>query len=325
MAHMMESMFFVRSEPWHGLGNRLENEPNTLEAYAASGLDWRVNRFPLVFQHNGQLLETQEFALVRDKDVRVLGTCRERYNILQNEEAFQWCDPLITSDLWAYETAGALRNGEVCWILLKQGEIELVNQDVLKQYLLFMWSHDGSRAVQVMPTTIRVVCNNTLQVALNEAKVKNKIKHTMKMNMRLEEVRKIYSETKEAFQNQNDAFKRMLDTKIDMGFVDTYLDKVMTRAYNASIKDIDEMKEGKAKTELTKIVSTFKESVYKGTGTKELGIMNTLYGLFNGVEESVEHYIGGNRIKDRGNNILFGNGHDVVNVAFDTAMEMVAA
>lgn len=325
MAHLMESSFYVRTPAWHGLGNVLAEAPNTDEAYVASGLDWKVERFPLVFQHNGNLHETQEFALVRDKDMRVLGTCRERYNILQNKEAFGWCDPLVTSDLWTYETAGALRNGEVCWILLKQGEIELVHDDVLKQYLLFMWSHDGSRAVQVMPTTIRVVCNNTLQVALNEDGIKNKIKHTMKMNMRLEEVRKIYSETKAAFEKQNDAFKRMLDVKIDAGFVDTYLDKVMDRAYGMSIKDIEEMKDGKAKTTANNVLSTFRESVYKGSGTKELGIVNTLYGLFNGVEESVEHYIGGNRIKDRGNNILFGNGKKVVDIAFDTAMEYVAA
>lgn len=319
----MESGFFVRVPAWHSLGNVLENAPNTEEAYEASGLNWKVERYPLHFCHNAVEHESGTFALVRDRDLRVLGTCKERYNILQNLDAMKWCDPLVKSDLWSYETAGALKNGEVCWILLKQGEIELVHKDVLKQYLLFMWSHDGSKAVQIMPTTIRVVCNNTLQVALGENGLKNKIKHTMTMNLKLDEVRKIYEETTTAFEKQNDAFKRMLDVKIDVGFVDTYLDKVMDRAYGATIKEISDMEDGKAKTGLQTILNTFQESVYKGSGSKELGVMNTLYGLFNGVEESVEHFIGGNRIKDRGGNILFGKGKDVVDIAFNAAMEMV--
>lgn len=320
MAHLMESMFFVRQEPWHKLGNRLETAPTTQEAYIASGLNWKVERHPLVFHKDGTVFETSEFALVRDKDMRVLGVCRERYNIFQNEEALNWCDPLIESGFWTYDTAGALKNGEICWVLLKQGEIEIVKKDVINQFLLLLWSHDGSKSIQIMPTSVRVVCNNTLQVALREAEFKSKIKHTSNMKLRLEEVRKIYSESSKSFENQVEAFKKMLDVKIDVGFVDSYLDVVMDRGFG--IKNIDEMQDGKTKTTATNIVSAFKESVYNGSGTRELGITNTLYGLFNGVEETIEHMVGGNRIKDRGENILFGRGKELVNIAFDTAMAM---
>ena len=189
MAHMFESGFFVRQAAWHELGNVLENEPDVVHAFQASGLDWSVLRSPLSFEYNGEMKSGDINALVRNTDGSVLGHCRERYEIFQNKQAFDWCQPLVESDLWRFETAGALKGGQICWTLLKQGEVELIPKDYLKQYLLLTWSHDGTKAVQVRPTTIRVVCNNTLTVALRETGMCNKIRHTINMIPRLDELR----------------------------------------------------------------------------------------------------------------------------------------
>lgn len=315
----------MRQPAWHRQGNVLEDAPTTEVAYEASGLNWQVNKQPLFFKNGDPQVDmaTDMFGLVRNTDNRVLGYCKEQYEIFQNIDALNWCDPLVRSELWRYETAGALKNGEVCWVLLKQGERELVHSDILKEYLLLLWSHDGSRAVQTMPTTIRVVCNNTLQMALDSATFRNRIRHTISMKPKLEEIRSIYSETREAFNNQDEIFNRMLDFTMSEGRTIEYVDHILRMRYG--IDNIDALDEGRSKTNATNIRNTLLAAAYNGTGAQELGINGTMYGVFNGVEEAVEHYIGGNRVKDRGMNILFGRGKEVVDTAYDVALQMMMA
>jgi phage/plasmid-like protein (TIGR03299 family) len=203
---------------------------------------------------------------------------------------------------------------------MKQGEIELVNADKLKQYLLLTWSHDGSKSVQVMPTTVRVVCNNTLQQALRTAEMCHKIRHTVSMKPRLEEVRKLYSEVKSSFDNQADAFKILLDKKVTSADIEAYVGEIMSSVFGKT----DDMK-GKALTISNQIENTLLHYCENGSGIKEQGIGNTMYGAFNGVTEAIEHVIGGNRVKDRGYNILFGNGKANAGKAFDIAMNMAMA
>lgn len=322
MAALVESMFSVKEMPWHKQGEILTDYPTTEVAYDKSGLNWKVEKLPMSFNFNGEVKTSDDFALVRDKDGSQLGTCKKNYEIFQNLDGFEWCRPLVETDLWKYETAGSLRNGIVGWILLKQGEIELVHQDILKQYLLLTWAHDGSKTVQPMSTSIRVVCNNTLTMALNEATNKNRVKHTSKMVMKLEEIRKLYSVTKEQFEHQRDVLARMLDFSMTEGKINEYIDNVMVNAFKVS--NLAEMEESKKKTINQNIRATLLDGAFNGTGTQELGIGNTMYGVFNGVEEAVEHSLGGKRVKDRGMNILFGTGHDIVDTAYHTAMNMIA-
>lgn len=323
MAALVESMFSVKETPWHQQGEVLMDYPNTDEAYVKSGLNWNVDKVQQFYNYNGALTASSDFALVRDKDGSQLGTCKSGYEIFQNKDGFEWCRPLVETDLWKYETAGSLRNGIVGWILLKQGEIELVHKDVLKQYLLLTWAHDGSKTVQPMSTSIRVVCNNTLTAALNEATHKNRVKHTSQMIMKLEEIRKLYETTKEQFDHQKEMFSRMLDFKMTEGMVNEYVDQIMENAFK--ITNLSEMKDGKKKTINQNIRATLIDGAFNGTGTAELGIGNTMYGVFNGIEEAVEHSLGGKRVKDRGMNILFGTGKTIVDTAYNTALELMSA
>jgi phage/plasmid-like protein (TIGR03299 family) len=257
----------------------------------------------MFFNVGDNRFDTDMFALVRDKDNTMLGSCKDTYKIFQNLDGFEWCRPLVESGMWKYESAGALKGGIIGWILLNQGEVELVKNDKLEQYLLLTWSHDGSKCIQALPTSIRVVCNNTLTQALNTAVFKNKVRHSEKMNWKLEEIKKMYSESKETFANQNEVFSRMLDFKMTDGMIEKYIDDVLVNSYG--IKEIDGMKDGRAKTTALKTKATLLDAAYNGSGTKELGIGNTMYAVFNGIEEAVEHSLGGNRVKDRGYNILF--------------------
>ena len=319
MAHEFESGMFVKEEAWHKLGVVVEEAPTTEEAYELSGLNWNVELLPTFCHIGNTAVETGNFAIVRDKDNSIFGVVGDRYVPFQNKEAFNWCKPLVDSDLFTMETAGSLKGGRVCWALLKQGVAEVVKGDTLKSYLLMTWSHDGSKSVQVTPTTIRVVCNNTLQMALKGSSEISKVRHTASMIPRLEEVRKLHEMNAQAFKAQQDAFNILLDKHIETP--EEYIDRVMREVFGMS----DNMKDGRGKTIAVNTKETLLDYAVNGSGIREQGIGNTLYGAFNGVSEAIEHTLGGNRVKDRGHNVLFGNGKVNIQKAFDIAMDMALA
>ena len=114
MAHMVQTMFSTRVAPWHGLGNVVQDAPNSEEALKLAGLDWEVTPSDVVV--NGLIVPNYK-ANVRSDNGKVLGIVSDRYTIVQNREAFQFTDNLIGSGDVRYETAGALKDGRVVWML----------------------------------------------------------------------------------------------------------------------------------------------------------------------------------------------------------------
>lgn len=163
----VETMFYTRVAPWHGLGTRVENAVSSEEALVLSGLDWNVIQRSIM---------TDEFtpipgykANVRDTDDRVLGVVTDRYKVVQNSEAFAFTDALLGEGV-KYETAGSLQDGRKIWLLAKLPEKYIIEGEQIEPYLVFSSSHDGSGTIKVAMTPIRVVCQNTLNLALSSAK-----------------------------------------------------------------------------------------------------------------------------------------------------------
>jgi len=167
MAHEIETMFYTRTKPWHGLGIRVEEALTSAEALEISGLDWTVKQQP-IYTETGCLIPNYR-ANVRDKDNAILGVVSDRYTVVQNVEAFEFTDNLLGSGV-KYETAGSLQGGRRVWILAKLPERYIINGENIEPYLVFSNSHDGSAAITVAMTPIRVVCMNTLNLALRNAK-----------------------------------------------------------------------------------------------------------------------------------------------------------
>lgn len=320
MAHEFESGFFTKKEAWHKLGNLLENAPNSEEAFQKSGLNWEVYKEQLLrrivdITGTETLQPVSQMALTRNVDHRVLGFCTDSYEIYQNHDAFKWCQPLIESGYWTYDAAGSLKKGEMCWILLKQAEVQLIPNDTLKEYLLVLWAHNGSKANIVLPTAIRVVCMNTLNYALSSNDKRATIRHSSNIKLKMEEVKDMYNLYHNMFESQRSAYVSMIDKKLTDVQVEEYIDSVFP---------IDLDAEGRSKTIAENKVNFVKSMAFgKASGHEMLGIRNTVYGAYMAVSESVEHYLGGNRIKDRGVNILFGNGADINQRAFNKALELV--
>ena len=184
MAANVETMFYTREKPWHGLGVYVEEAPTSSDALRLAGLDWKV-RQEEVYTDTGTLISGYK-ANVRDSDDKVLGVVTNRYQIVQNEEAFAFTDALLGEGV-TYETAGSLQEGKRVWMLAKMPEKYIIAGDQIEPYFVIMNSHDGSCSVKAAMTPIRVVCQNTLNFALRIAKRSWMAKHTSNIMDRMQE------------------------------------------------------------------------------------------------------------------------------------------
>ena len=182
----VETMFSVRETPWHGLGRIIMDAPASREALELAGLDWQVESRN-IYSGTGSMIPGYR-ANVRSTDDAVLGVVSDRYRIVQNEEAFQFTDDLLGEGV-TYETAGSLQGGKKVWMLARLPRKYLIAGDQVEPYLVIFNSHDGSSGVKVAMTPIRVVCQNTLNLALNTAKRSWTARHTENVLLRVQDAR----------------------------------------------------------------------------------------------------------------------------------------
>jgi len=184
MAAEVENMFYVREAPWHGLGTEVQEAPDSREALRLAGLDWSVVQEP-IYTGRKELVEGYK-ANIRDSDRKPLGVVTDRYRVIQNREAFAFTDSLLGEGV-RYETAGSLLGGRKVWMLARMPHEYIISGERISPYLLFSNTHDGSGAVRVALTPIRVVCSNTLNLALATAKRSWSMIHTGDIRSRMKE------------------------------------------------------------------------------------------------------------------------------------------
>ena len=186
MAANVESMFYVRETPWHGLGTKVLEAPASKDALQLAGLDWRVLQEP-IYTAMEELVDGYK-ANVRDSDRKVLGVVTDRYRVIQNDEAFAFTDELLGAGV-KYETAGSLQGGRKVWLLAHMPHEYIISGERISPYLLFSNTHDGSGAIKVALTPIRVVCQNTLNLALTNAKRSWSMIHTGDIKEKMQEAK----------------------------------------------------------------------------------------------------------------------------------------
>ena len=186
MAANVETMFYTREKPWHGLGTMVAEAPSSKDALRLAGLNWKVLQEP-VYTENKELIQGYK-ANVRDTDRKVLGVVTDRYKVIQNEEAFAFTDTLLGKGV-RYETAGSLQEGRRVWMLARLPREFIIGGERISPYMVFSNTHDGSGAVKTALTPIRVVCNNTLNLALRTAKRSWSMIHTGDISGKIEEAK----------------------------------------------------------------------------------------------------------------------------------------
>lgn len=210
MPAALESGFFGGNVPaWHGLGTVIEREVvSTREALHLAELDWLVSKEPVLHYPGVEVDEDAAttvvpegdanvvpgaFFTIRNHDQKVLGIVGRDYKVLDNHEAFAFGDDILDSGDAKWHTAGSLHGGKRVWMLAKLSD-QIVpggeETEAIDQYLLISTSHDGSTAITAAVTPVRVVCQNTLTMALTGNPRAYRIRHTASMDGRIAEARK---------------------------------------------------------------------------------------------------------------------------------------
>ncbi|MGO8688996.1 MAG: DUF932 domain-containing protein [Thermoguttaceae bacterium] len=335
MAHELEirngeaSMFYVNEPPWHGLGTRLAGPATAAEAIKAAKLDWTVAKVPLYAVRGETSVRVPDtYGVIREdlwgqpEDLLgqpacpVLGVVGEGYKPLQNAEAFTFFDPIVGQDAAIYHTAGVLRDGERIWLLAKlPSQIVVVGDDVAEKYLLLSNSHDGRSAVQVKFTPIRVVCQNTLTLALLDGPT-IRVAHTPNMQERLKQAHRLLGIVDKGFSNLAAAFQAMCKLSLDASKLDEYLAEVFPDP-----KDPEEPKHSKAAKRIQESRFWSRYFFEHGEGNDRPGARGTLWAAYNGVTELIDHRRTQQTPDRRLDSAWFGDGYHVKGRALRVARE----
>ena len=158
-----------QGKPWHGLGVPVSDDMTPMEMMKVAGLDWEVEKVDTFYRYKGDNHRTGQQALVRSTDGKILTQVGEGWNPVQNAEAFDFFTDFVKAGDMVMDTAGSLKDGQIVWALadVRDG-FSLFNGDDVRGYLLFSNPHQYGKAIDIKFVMERVVCNNTLTVALAE-------------------------------------------------------------------------------------------------------------------------------------------------------------
>lgn len=276
MAHCIEtndSLFSVRQKPWHYELTKdrckiIQEAPNSKEALVAAGLDWTVEQTP-VFMDDGTEIKNYK-ANVRSDDKTVLGIVTDRYKIVNNVDAFSFTDALVgeTEDgVVRYETAGSLNGGKRVWLLAKMPTKKVLDDEV-EPYMVFSNSHDGTGAIKICMSPVRVVCANTLNLALNTAQRSWSTKHIGNMEDKLEEARHCLGMASIYMDALNNEADRLANIKLDYEQINEILDQM----FPVTEKDSDRKRANVQKVKDNYSICYFMPDIEKFRGTAWAGV-----------------------------------------------------
>ena len=277
MSANVETMMYVREKPWHGLGTKVDKAPNSAEALELAGLNWKVEQTP-VYTADGTLIPNYK-ANRRNTDKSVLGIVTDRYQIVQNDEAFEFTDSIVgetENGVVKYETAGSLNHGKKIWLLAKMPTQKVLDDEV-EPYMCFTNSHDGSGAIRICMTPIRVVCQNTLNMALSQAKRSWSTKHVGDIESKLEEAKMCLELADEYMYNLGIEAEKLANTALRREQIDEILNEMFP---------VDDLTSERKKSNIQQIKDEFYIAYFMPDIEKFIG---TAWGAINAMSDCVTH------------------------------------
>ena len=231
MAALVETMYSTREKPWHGLGTVVREAPASEDALRLAGLDWNVVQ-EAIYTPFREKIEGFK-ANVRDTDRKVLGVVSDRYKVVQNVEAFSFTDELLGHGV-RYETAGSLSGGRRVWLLARLPREYIIAGERISPYLVFSNTHDGSGSVKVAVTPVRVVCNNTLNLALETAQRSFSMVHTGNISDKITEARDTLFKAESYMDRLGAEFEQLHQQKVTDAEVQKYIELLIPMESNAT-------------------------------------------------------------------------------------------
>lgn len=317
MPDNVESMFYKGEMPWHKQGIKLDNPPNSREAIVQAGLNWQVRKTRIYDEYNRAV--PGFFATMRSDNQKILGVVKSGYTPMQNIDAFGFFDTLESVKFLQFETAGSIGNGEIVWILarIKEASVFCIHgDDSVIKYLLLSNSHDGNSSVSVKFTPIRVVCQNTLNLALEKGET-TKLKHSMNIHSKLSDVNAAVSNILRLYSLADDSFKAMFNYKIK---------EKELRKYFSMIFPIGDVKNGnqERKQKLNSTTQNNLFEIFESDNNRYLGIDGTIWAAYNAITEYIDHpdeyKHGYNKLLKR---IWFGEGAIIKEKAYLSALNLL--
>lgn len=310
-------MVYLEGEPWRGLGTEVAECKSAADAIRAAGLSWEVEKKPLFAGGKGQVVPVpHKFAVVRSdlwgtERCPVLGIVGKEYTPLQNLKAFEFFDPIVHEGQARYEVAGEVADGRRVWILTRLfRDIQIVEGDTTRKYLLLSNSHDGTSSVQIKFTPIRVWCENMLTMALSQGPTL-RISHFKDLPDRLAAAKDTLQVVETRFNGIEKAFQSMCRVQMDDDRLALYLNLVFPDPRDPS----NEKAADRVKKDRRMAANFFAH----GRGNKEQGIAGSLWAAYNGVAEYIDHRSTSQSAEQRLNSLWFGEGYFVKARAFKIA------
>lgn len=311
MSHAVESMFSVKERPWHGLGTILTEAPSIQEGIIYAGLDWEVKTEKLKTETGIDV--TTKNAIVRQDNQSILGIVGNQYKPLQNKDAFNFFEPFIENNMATLETAGSLYNGAIVFILAKINSDNIVvnDEDQIEKYILLSNSHDGSQALRVGYTPIRVVCNNTLQMATTSDKSQLiRLTHRKDIISNMEDLRATMDLINQQFIATEEQYKELAKKDINGLDLHRYVRKVFSQKKLEAL--LDEEKQEELETGRKKIIARVEE-IFQAEPK------HNAWTLYNAVNYYLNHERGKN-LESRYSQLWFGYTKHIDKKAFKLAL-----
>lgn len=272
---------YAGQTPWHRLGTKFDELMTSAQALEAAQLNFTVAKYPLTTTIDGTThMVPDQFATVRTDHNKVLGVVGNYYKPIQNAEAFDFMDTLVQDGQVKYEVAGALSGGKIIWMLAKLPTKTVVSHDdVSDHYLLLSNGHDGHNPCQVGFTTVRVVCSNTLSLAIGRGLKHNiKIRHTGSISDKLAEAQNVLGLAQKSFEDFTAKARALSFKEVTQQAIDKFIMAVM---------GVDDLP--KATKQKRDAFEAIKDLSQYGAGADLPGVRGTMWGAFNAVTEYVDH------------------------------------
>ncbi|KHK58688.1 phage/plasmid-like protein TIGR03299 [Ralstonia sp. A12] len=322
--HLVQSMAYTGERPWHGLGNKLApNQP--LEVWAErAGMNWQIESSDVRFvassasSHIGAIHAfPEQKVLYRSDNKAALAVVSSRYQVVQPREVLEFYRDLTEVGGFELETAGVLKEGRRFWALAKTGQTgTLKGKDTIKGYLLLASACDGSLATTAQPTSVRVVCNNTLQIALGDGAGAVKVSHRTRFDA--DAVKRqlgLAVSNWEAFMART---KAMAECKLTDAAVETFFRRVLTYPTNQP----SERAAPVVNEQALKVVGELYAG--RGMGAQLPSAAGTLWGAVNALTEWTDHHRRARSDDHRRDASWFGSGATLKQRAWDEAMRLIA-
>jgi phage/plasmid-like protein (TIGR03299 family) len=321
--HLISSIAYTGAQPWHGLGNQLAPK-QPLEVWArAAGMDWSIEEAEVRFvaagnMHLGSIHAFPEQKVLYRSDTKVpLSVVSARYQVVQPAEILEFYRDLTEVGGFQLETAGVLKEGRKLWALARTGQsATLKGKDEVNAYLLLATACDGSLATTAQFTSVRVVCNNTLQIALGDSAGAIKVPHRSQFDAQaVKRQLGIAISSWDAFMVR---MKALSEHKVSDAAAEKFLRRLLTYPTTNSVdRDTATVNERAIK-------AVGQLYAGRGKGADLASASGTAWGLVNAITEFTDHHRRARSDDHRRDAAWFGAGATLKQRAWDEAMKLIA-